>query len=66
MDYLELISAQQAKAAHAYRILLYIYVYLLVLLPYQIKLYGAVSFLVVADYTFDQTVLSTCGIGLYL
>jgi hypothetical protein len=66
MDYLELISAQQAKAAHANRILLYIYVHLLVLLPYLIKLYGALSFPVVGDYSFDQTVLSTCGIGLYL
>jgi len=29
MDYLELINAQKAKAAHAYKILLYIYVNLL-------------------------------------
>jgi len=36
MDYLELINAQKAKAAHAYKIILYIYVHLLVLLPYLI------------------------------
>ena len=36
MDYLELISAQKAKAAHACKILLYVYVHLLVLLPYLI------------------------------
>jgi hypothetical protein len=66
MDYLELISAQQAKAAHAYKIFLYIYVHLLVLLTHLIKLHGEFSFLVVDDYSLDQTIHSTCGIGLYL
>jgi hypothetical protein len=36
MDCLELINAQNAKVAHAYKVLLYTYVHLLVLLPYLI------------------------------